>query len=149
MIDLKFIQFYVKSIYDKSIEEYFHVEKSTVSNWRKRGMPKRYLSVFIDIEKSDDIYELFHRIYPKINKNEMTQKQKLAISILTEISINGTISETFNECKDQIDKGIFTDVKKRLEDSNLIGGRHPNSKYFLSKEGDDVVKNNPLISNYI
>lgn len=33
------------------IEEYFHVERSTVSNWRKRGMPKRYLLTFIDLEK--------------------------------------------------------------------------------------------------
>lgn len=64
-IDINFIQFYVNSIYNKSIEEYFHVERSTVSNWRKRGMPKRYLITFIDMEKSDNIYELFERIYPK------------------------------------------------------------------------------------
>lgn len=64
MIDLKFIQFYVESIYNKSIEEYFHVERSTVSNWRHRsGMPKRYLLTFIDMEKSDNIFELFERIY--------------------------------------------------------------------------------------
>lgn len=66
MIDLKFIQFYVESLYNKSIEDYFHVKRSTVSNWRKRGMPKRYLLIFIDVEKSDNIYELFERIYPKI-----------------------------------------------------------------------------------
>ncbi len=65
MIDIKFIQFYVESIYDKSIEEYFHVERSTVSNWKKRGMPKRYLLTFIDMEKSDNIFDLFERIYPK------------------------------------------------------------------------------------
>ena len=65
MIDLKFIQFYVESIYNKSVEEYFHVERSTVSNWRKRGMPNRYLLTFIDMEKSDDIFELFSRIYTK------------------------------------------------------------------------------------
>jgi hypothetical protein len=63
MIDLKFIEFYIRSLYDKSIEQYFHVQKSTVSNWRKRGMPKRYLLTFIDLEKSDDIYELFKKIY--------------------------------------------------------------------------------------
>lgn len=65
MIDLKFMQFYVESLYNKSIEDYFHVERSTVSNWRKRGMPKRYLLAFIDMEKSDNIYKLFERIYPK------------------------------------------------------------------------------------
>jgi hypothetical protein len=70
MIDLKFIEFYIKSIYNKSIEEYFHVERSTVSNWRNRsGMPKRYLLTFIDLEKSDDIFELFKRIYKIKNSN--------------------------------------------------------------------------------
>lgn len=65
MIDLKFIQFYVESIHNKSVEEYFHVERPTVSNWRKRGMPKRYFLTFIDMEKSNNIYELFNRIYPQ------------------------------------------------------------------------------------
>lgn len=63
MIDLKFIEFYVRSMCDKSIEQYFHVNKSTVSNWRKRGMPNRYILTFIDIEKSDNIFELFKKIY--------------------------------------------------------------------------------------
>ena len=63
MIDLKFIEFYIRSLYDKSIEQYFHVQKSTVSNWRKRGMPNRYILTFIDLEKSDDIYELYKKIY--------------------------------------------------------------------------------------
>lgn len=65
MIDLKFIQFYVESLHNKSVEEYFHVERSTVSNWRKRGMPKRYLLTFVDMEKSDNLQELFNRIYPQ------------------------------------------------------------------------------------
>ncbi len=65
MIDLKFIEFYVRSQYDKSIEEYFHVERSTVSNWRKRDTPKRYILTFIDREGSDNIFELFGRIYSK------------------------------------------------------------------------------------
>lgn len=63
-IDLNFIQFYVSSIHNKPVEEYFHVKRSTVSNWRKRGMPKRYLKTFIDLEKSNNIWELFERIYP-------------------------------------------------------------------------------------
>jgi len=65
VIDIKFIQFYTQAIHNKSIEEYFHVERSTVSNWKKRGMPNRYLLTFIDMEKSDDIFELFQRIYVK------------------------------------------------------------------------------------
>ena len=64
MIDLKFIEFYVRSIYDKSIEEYFHVTKSTVSNWRKRGMPKKYILTFSDTE-GNNLYNLFEKIYPK------------------------------------------------------------------------------------
>jgi hypothetical protein len=63
MLDLKFIEFYTRSLYNKSIEEYFYVKRSTVSNWRKRGMPKRYIVIFTDIEKSDNILELFTRIY--------------------------------------------------------------------------------------
>jgi hypothetical protein len=55
MIDLKFIQFYVESLHNKSVEEYFHVERSTVSNWIRRGIPNRYLLTFIDMVKSDDI----------------------------------------------------------------------------------------------
>jgi hypothetical protein len=38
MIDLKFIQFFISVKYQKSIEEYYNVQKSTVSNWRNRGM---------------------------------------------------------------------------------------------------------------
>ena len=63
MIDMKFIEFYTRSLYNKSIEEYYHVKRPTVSNWRKRGIPKKYVYVFIDNEKSDNIYELFKKIY--------------------------------------------------------------------------------------
>lgn len=63
MIDLKFMQFYISSQYDKRLEEYFIVQKSTVSNWRKRGVPKKYIKIFIDKEKCDDIYKLFIKIY--------------------------------------------------------------------------------------
>lgn len=64
MIDLKFIQFYINSMYNKSVEEYFHVKRSTVSNWRNKKMPDRYFKIFIDMEKSSNIKELFDRIYP-------------------------------------------------------------------------------------
>ncbi len=65
MIDIKFIQFYVNAIHSQSIEEYFFVQKSTVSNWRKRGMPKKYLDIFIYNERSNNIYYLFNKIYPR------------------------------------------------------------------------------------
>jgi hypothetical protein len=63
MIDLKFIQFFISVKYNKTIEEYFIVQKSTVSNWRKRGIPKKYVSIFIDREGNKNIYELFQLIY--------------------------------------------------------------------------------------
>lgn len=63
MIDLKFIEFYVRSIYDKSLEEYYHVKRPAVSNWRKRGVPSKYILIFIDNEKTSNITELFNRIY--------------------------------------------------------------------------------------
>jgi hypothetical protein len=63
MIDLKFIEFYIRAMYDKSVQDYFHVNKSTVSMWRSRNMPDKYKSTFIDLEKSDDIQKLFNRIY--------------------------------------------------------------------------------------
>lgn len=63
MIDLKFIQFFISVKYNKTIEEYFIVQSSTVSNWRKRGVPKKYISIFIDREGNKNIYELFKVIY--------------------------------------------------------------------------------------
>jgi hypothetical protein len=68
-MDLNFIQFYIYSKYEKSLEDYFFVGKSTVSNWRKRGLPKKYINIFIDKEKSKDIYQLFERLYPKEDVN--------------------------------------------------------------------------------
>lgn len=63
MLDLKFIQFFISVKYGKSIEEYYSVQSSTVSNWRKRGIPNKYISIFTDREKSKDVYELFKIIY--------------------------------------------------------------------------------------
>lgn len=64
-MDINFIQFYLSCRYNKSIEDYFFVTKSTVSNWRKRGMPKKYLNMFVETEKTNNIHTLFEKIYPK------------------------------------------------------------------------------------
>lgn len=64
-MDINFLQFYLSRRYNKSIEDYFFVNKSTVSNWRKRGIPKKYLNIFTEIEKTNNIYVLFEKIYPK------------------------------------------------------------------------------------
>jgi|LauGreDrversion4_2_1035121.scaffolds.fasta_scaffold106463_6 hypothetical protein len=63
MIDLKFIQFFLSVKYNKTLEEYYSVQNSTVSNWRKRGVPNKYITIFVDREKSNNIYELFKLIY--------------------------------------------------------------------------------------
>lgn len=63
-IDLKFITFYLKSLYNKNVYEYFNVQKSTISNWKKRGVPHKYVSFFTKNEESEDIYVLFKKIYP-------------------------------------------------------------------------------------
>lgn len=57
-LDMKFIQFYISAKCNKNMEDYFHVQKSTVSNWRKRGFPEKYIDIFIDREGSSDIYIL-------------------------------------------------------------------------------------------
>jgi DNA-binding transcriptional regulator YiaG len=43
MIDMNFINFFIRTKYDLSLEEYYNVQKSTVSNWRKRKIPKKYI----------------------------------------------------------------------------------------------------------
>jgi hypothetical protein len=63
MIDLKFIQFFISVKYQKTVEEYYSVQKSTVSNWRKRGIPNKYICIFTDRENNNNIYELFKAIY--------------------------------------------------------------------------------------
>lgn len=68
MIDIKFIKFYIRILYDESLEDYFHVQKSTVSTWKKRGTPIKYIKMFSQREKSEDIYILFERLYPKTKK---------------------------------------------------------------------------------
>lgn len=105
MIDIKFIQFYASSFHNKTIEEYFHVKKSTVSNWRKRGMPDKYLKIFIDIEGSNNIHELIDRIYLKNKKENLIPAEiyyNQIIDLINKIdnilSKNGS-NNLLNECK--------------------------------------------------
>lgn len=65
-LDIFFIEFYIKNYLHQKTEEYFDVNKSVVSNWRKNGCPKRRIQEFIYRERTDNIYELFEKIYPKI-----------------------------------------------------------------------------------
>lgn len=64
MIDIYFIEYYIKIKYSQRLEEYFKVNKSVASNWRKNSFPDRRLEEFSYREGSLDTKELFGRIYP-------------------------------------------------------------------------------------
>lgn len=63
MIDVYFIEFYIKKKYSQKIEEYYKVNKSVVSNWRKNNFPERRKDEFFYREGTLDIIELVKRIY--------------------------------------------------------------------------------------
>lgn len=66
MIDFDFIEFYIKKKYNKKIEEYFNVNKSVVSKWRNIHLPEKRLHEFTHRESTNDILELFLRIYKRM-----------------------------------------------------------------------------------
>lgn len=63
MIDIDFIEFYIKKMYSKKLEEYFEVNKSVASNWRNNSFPERRLKEFLYREGTLDIDVLIKRIY--------------------------------------------------------------------------------------
>lgn len=63
MIDIFFIEFYIFKKHGEKLEEYFDVNKSVASNWRKKSFPERRLKEFGYREGSLDTKELFSRIY--------------------------------------------------------------------------------------
>lgn len=63
MIDIDFIEFYIKKKYSKKLEEYFEVNKSIASRWRNSSFPDRRLKEFSYREGSLDVKELFNKIY--------------------------------------------------------------------------------------
>lgn len=65
MIDIHFIEFYIKRLYNQKLEDYYDVTKSVASNWRRNNFPERRLKEFIYRERSENIYDLFEKIYPK------------------------------------------------------------------------------------
>jgi len=64
-MDILFIEFYIKKIYNKSLKEYFNVSSPVVSRWRKKSLPGNRLKEFFQKEETIDYYVLFERIYPK------------------------------------------------------------------------------------
>lgn len=62
-IDIAFMKLYITKYYNSDIYQYFRVARPTVSNWKKRGIPPKYLLDFINREKTDDMEILIRRIY--------------------------------------------------------------------------------------
>jgi hypothetical protein len=63
MIDVYFIEFYVKKKYSLKLEDYYDVNKSIASNWRKNNFPDRRIKEFLYREGTIDVSELIKRIY--------------------------------------------------------------------------------------
>ncbi len=63
MIDIIFIEFYIKKKYSQKLEEYFEVNKSISSRWRNSSFPDRRLKEFSYREGTLDIKELFNKLY--------------------------------------------------------------------------------------
>lgn len=63
MIDILFIEFYIKKKYSQKLEEYFDVTKSIASIWRKSSFPDRRLKEFQYREGTLNIKELIDKIY--------------------------------------------------------------------------------------
>lgn len=80
----------------------------------------------------------------------MTEKQNLAIEILFDIKETKSLLDSYENFKNDPLLGLkyFNDIKERLEDKKLIK-RYPNGEYYLTKNGEDIIKNNTLISNYL
>lgn len=66
MIDLNFIEFYIKKKYSQKTWEYFDVTKQVISIWRRNNeVPGHRLKEFAEKEGSFDVHELLEKIYPK------------------------------------------------------------------------------------
>ena len=64
MIDFLFIEFYIQKKYNQKVEEYFNVNKVSVSNWRTSNkIPIRRQLEFQLKEGSINPLELFQKIY--------------------------------------------------------------------------------------
>ena len=62
-LDVLFIEFYIMKKYSQKLEEYFGVNKSVSSNWRKIKFPDGRLHEFVYREGTSDIMELIKIIY--------------------------------------------------------------------------------------
>lgn len=67
MIDIQFIEFYIKKKYNQSMVEYFDVSKPVLSVWRHKSFPGGRLKEFLEREGNLDPHILFDRIYQRGN----------------------------------------------------------------------------------
>lgn len=64
-MDFLFLEFYIQKKYKKKVEEYFNINKVSVSYWRSSNIiPEKRLLQFQVKEGSIDPKELFLKIYP-------------------------------------------------------------------------------------
>ena len=61
-IDIQFIEFYISKKYNQRLDEYFVVNKSAITKWRK-SLPEKRLYEFVYREGTSDIIELLNKIY--------------------------------------------------------------------------------------
>jgi len=63
-MDFLFLEFYIAKKYNQKVEEYFSVNKVSVSNWRTSNhIPPQRLLEFLEREGSIEPKELFSKIY--------------------------------------------------------------------------------------
>ncbi len=65
MIDIDFIEFYIKKKHQQNVDTYFSVSRPVLSVWRKNGLPAQRLKEFLEREKSVDVFTLFEKIYKR------------------------------------------------------------------------------------
>jgi hypothetical protein len=64
-MDFLFMEFYIKKKYDQKVEDYFEINKVSVSYWRSSNIiPEKRLLQFQVKEGSINPKELFLKIYP-------------------------------------------------------------------------------------
>lgn len=63
-MDFLFLEFYIKKKYNQKVEEYFNLNKVSVSNWRTNNhIPPQRLIEFLEKEGSINPKDLFLKIY--------------------------------------------------------------------------------------
>lgn len=65
MIDIDFIEFYIKKKYSQKLEDYFNVTKSISSKWRNKNFPVGRLHEFMYREGTINIEQLIFKIYDR------------------------------------------------------------------------------------